>query len=149
MKHLSWDDLTAAADGLAGRVVASDFAPEFLVGITTGGLIPLTFMAKRLGVHDVLTIYAKSYDGQEQKGLEIKYRPAVDLKNRRVLLVDEIADSGATLRAVSKIFAEEYGADLKTLTFVRKNTCTFEPDFWAIPTDEWVVFPWDEKKSTE
>ena len=145
MKHVSWDEAAKASEELAQKVAASGFNPEFIVGITLGGLIPLTLIAKHLEVSEVLTIYAKSYDKLEQKELVIKYRPNVDLRNKRVLLVDEIADSGETLRAVSKIFVDEYGADLKTAVLVKKNSCPIEPDFWIIPTDEWVAFPWDEK----
>jgi uncharacterized protein len=144
MKHISWDEAVEASEALADKVASSGFKPDFIVGITLGGLIPLTLIAKRLALSDVLTIYAKSYNKFEQKELVVKYRPNVDLKNKRVLLVDEIADSGETLRAISKIFTDEYGADLKTAVLVKKNSCPIEPDFWIIPTDEWVAFPWDE-----
>ena len=147
MQKLSWDEVENRADELANKIAASGFAPEFLVGITLGGLIPLTLLAKQLKIKDVLTIHAHSYEKTEKKDLLIKYPPNADLRGKRVLLVDEIADTGETLRAISKILTEEYGAILKTAVLVRKKTCSFTPDFSVIETDAWVVFPWEKSES--
>ncbi len=144
MRTLSWEEIESATEMLAQSVISTDFKPEILFGITLGGLIPLTLLAKKLKIKDVLSIYAHSYDKDTKKDLEIKYPPNADLRGKRVLLVDEIADSGDTLRAVSKILSEEYGAVLKTAVIVRKNACTFPTDFSVILTDDWIVFPWEK-----
>lgn len=144
MRKLSWNDIEEAADVLGTQITTSVFRPEILVGITLGGLIPLTLIAKQLKIQEVLTIHAHSYDKKEKKELIIKYPPSADLRGKKVLLIDEIADTGDTLRAISKILTEEYGAVLKTAVLVRKNSCTFATDFSAISTDEWIVFPWEK-----
>ena len=147
MQEISWGEIEEATERLGTSISSSGFEPEFLIGITLGGLIPLTLLAKQLKIKDVLTIHAHSYEKTEKKDLLIKYPPNADLRGKRVLLVDEIADTGETLRAISKILTEEYGAILKTAVLVRKKTCSFTPDFSVIETDAWVVFPWEKSES--
>ena len=142
--HLSWTDIDGYVSDIAASIRASGFVPDFLIGIATGGLIPLAYLSKKLGVRDVATVSARSYEGTAQNELRISNVPDIDLHGRSVLLVDEIADSGKTLRAVVELFSERGASALKTATLaVRSDKCTFRPDFFALECDRWVEFPWD------
>src|SRR3989344_6796701 len=104
MAKLSWDDVEKITDQLVEKIKDSSFKPDYIIGITTGGLIPLYFLAKKLDDMDnILTITATSYDKDRKKDLRILYLPKVDLSNKKVLLVDEIAETGDTLKAISDI----------------------------------------------
>ena len=82
-------------DELAAKVKESDFAPDYIIGITTGGLIPLYFLSKKLDVENILTISASSYHKEEKGDLRVTYLPNVDLKDKKILLVDEIVETFA------------------------------------------------------
>ena len=79
MKKLSWEDIENIADELSKKILASGFMPDYIIGITTGGLIPLYFMSKKLNVSRILVVSASSYEKEQQKALEISYLPEVDL----------------------------------------------------------------------
>ena len=140
-------------DELAGKIKASGFKPDYIVGITTGGLIPLYFLAKKLDDMDnILTVSATSYDKDRKKDLKILYLPKVDLSGKKILLVDEIAETGDTLKAMSDIMVNQYKvSELKTATLgVNTDKCKCYPDFYvAEEKGEWVVFPWEKDEFPE
>ena len=121
--------------------------PDHLVGVALGGLVPLTLISRELGVANVSVIRARSYDADshQRKELIIDELPEIDLSGKQVLLIDEIADSGETLKKVSELLRERSHAEvIKTATLVVHATrCSACPDFSVMKTDEWVVFPWE------
>src|SRR3989338_3038652 len=133
MTKLSWEDIEKMTDELTAKIKAANFKPDYIIGITTGGLIPLYFLAKKLDDMDnILTVSATSYDKDRKKNLRILYLPKVDLSDKKVLLVDEITETGDTLKAISDIFVNQYKvSELKTATLgVNKDKCKFYPDFY-------------------
>lgn len=148
MTKLTWDEVEEITDELAEKIKASGFQPDYIIGITDGGLIPLYFLIKKLGdIQNVLTISATSYDKDRKKDLKILYLPQVDLSGKKVLLVDEIVETGDTLKKISDIIINQYQvAELKTVTLgVNTDKCEFYPDFYGIEEKGgWVVFPWEK-----
>ena len=147
----SWQDIESFIQKLAVSIRASNFKPDYLIGIANGGLIPLGLLTKELGIGNILTVSASSYDKDKQNGLNIAYLPKVKLENKKVLLVDEIADTGETLKQISEIFLNEYGVcELKTAVLgINKDRCSFRPDFFVFEESKWVVFPWEKKDFPE
>ena len=147
--NYSWQQISEFTDKLVNEIKASGFKPDYLVGITVGGLVPLALMAKGLDINNVTTISANSYDKEKQGKLNITCLPKIDLSGKKVLLVDEIAETGETLKQISDIFINEYKVDtLKTVVVVvNKDKCTFWPDYSAVEVNKWVVFPWEKEGS--
>lgn len=152
MKKLSWDDIEKITDELAEKIKVSDFKPDYLVGIMTGGLIPLYFLAKKLNIDNILTISASSYEKDKQKELKITYLPEIDLKGKNLLLIDEITETGVSLKGVSDAVVSKYQPkELKTATLgANKDKCKFYPDFYVVVEEgEWIVFPWEKEDFPE
>ncbi len=143
---LSWQQVHEMGDALARRIEASGFKPDYLVGIAVGGLIPLALIAENLGMRDILTISANSYDGMQQGELNIRYLPVADLRGKKILLVDEIAETGETLKQLSSILRNHYQTgEVKTATLaINMTKCHFRPDFVVFEDDKWIVFPWEK-----
>jgi len=120
MKKLSWDDIETMTDELAGKIKASGFEPDYIIGITIGGLIPLHFLAKKLGgTSNILTISVNSYNKDKKGSVNIKYMPEVDLSGKKVLLLDEIVGTGDTIKEVSAVLNDKYKVgELKTISLV-------------------------------
>lgn len=149
MTILTYEDVEKITDELALKIKESGFKPDYIVGITTGGLIPLYFMARKLdNIHNILTVSVHSYDKDKKEDLKIIYLPEIDLSNKKVLLVDDIVGTGDTLKEISNIFIDKYKVgELKTVTLaaIKGNQCY--PDFYGIEEqDDWVMFPWDKKE---
>jgi hypoxanthine phosphoribosyltransferase len=149
--RISWDEVEQAVENIADQIKKDGFEADCLIGITEGGIIPLGLLVKKMKIIKILTVSAKSYRKEEQGKLDITYLPEADLKEMKILLVDEIADTGETLGNISQIFADRYGAgEIRTAALVvnRKN-CKLLPDYSALSADEWVVFPWDKDEFPE
>lgn len=145
--HISWTRLEELAAQLARTIKMSGFKPDYVVGIAMGGLIPLALVAERLGVKSIATVSARSYDEKTKKRgkLVISHIPRIQARGKSILLIDEIADTGETLKVVSNILKSRCGAgDIKTAVLVTNELrCHFPPDFSVMKVDRWVVFPWD------
>ena len=148
MIKLSWEDVEKIADKLVKKIKSSGFKPDYIIGITKGGLIPLSLLAKRLGIKKILTVSATL--SKKDKKLKIIYAPNIDLKGKKVLLVDEIVETGTTLKKISKMLTDKYNVgELKTATLgMNKDRGKFHPDYYIIEEQgEWVVFPWENEKN--
>lgn len=148
---LSWEEIEDISHKLSEKIKISEFNPDYIIGIATGGLIPLYFISKGLDNNNVLTISARSYDKHKQGELTIKNLPDISLENKKVLLIDEISETGSTLKNVSQAIIEKYKPhEVQTLTFaINKSKCRHKPDFFHIEDDRWVVFPWEKKEFPE
>jgi len=146
MKHVSWKEIDTIAEKLVQKIKKGRFAPDYLIGITVGGLVPLALIAKKLDIRNTVTVSAVSYEGTKQKKLSITYLPKINLRNKKILLVDDIADTGNTLKEISRILIKRYGVKkVKTAVFVvNKNHCAYKPDFYVIEETRWIVFPWEK-----
>lgn len=152
MRKLSWEKIEEAVEELGNKIKDSGFKPDYIIGITTGGIVPLGLLVKQLGLRNILTVSAGSYEKDKQKELSITYMPEIDLSNKKILLVDEIAETGKTLKKISEAVLEKYKAgQIKTAVIVvNKERCIFMPDFFVVEEPkEWVVFPWEKKEFPE
>ncbi len=150
MQHLSWEQVEELAKALASKIKAGGFRPDYLIGVTAGGLIPLALLAEELNIRSIVTISAKSYDGNKKGKLNITYLPQINLENQKVLLIDEIAETGQTLKQISEVLTNQYKVgELKTATLaINAAQCQSRPDFFALEDNQKVFFPW-EKDSHE
>ena len=142
----SWKRIEDLTEELTDLVRRSSFKPQCLVGITVSGLFSLALLAKKFDTKDVAVVSARSYSARKQGKLKITALPKINLRGKRVLLVDEIADHGTTLKYISRILNREYKVkELKTATLVvNKKNCEHWPDYYVREVDKWVVFPWDK-----
>ena len=143
---LSWRQVQALGEKLSRQISASEFKPDYLVGIAVGGLIPLALLAEALEIKNIATISVNSYNGTKRGRLHVGYLPKIDLKNKKILLVDEIAETGETLKQVLKILIGRYRVgEIKTATLaINKAKCKFLPNFFAFENNKWIVFPWEK-----
>jgi len=144
---ISWDEIEETIENLAVQIKKAGYEVDYIIGIASGGIVPLGLLAKKLGIKNILTVTARSYVGEKQEELKITYLPEVDLSGKKILLVDELVDSGQTLKKITQVIAEKYKpAQVKTATLaINKQNCNFQPDFFAIGSENWMVFPWERE----
>jgi hypoxanthine phosphoribosyltransferase len=141
---------------LALAVLDSGFAPTLVIGLWRGGspvAIALHEVLDYFGVHaEHLPLRTSLYSGIDQReprlaihGLEAIAACGFDC--RRVLLVDDVFDTGTTLEqtlAALRALPAMHGAELRTATLWWKpsrNRSALAPDYWLHETDQWLVFP--------
>ena len=142
---LTWDTFGQACRELAASVVASDFEPEILIAVARGGLLPGGGLSYALGIKLTDAINVEFYtDVHETLPDPVLLAPLLDtdsIKGRRLLVVDDVADSGRTLALVLDLL-REHGAEARSAVLYAKPKSQVRPDFVWKQTDQWIVFPW-------
>ena len=130
---------------LAQQVADSDFRPDILLGIARGGLVPAGALAYALDCKNLFTISVEFYTGVDAR-LEVPvmlppFLDASDLDAARVLIVDDVADTGKTLELVHQ-FCAGHVAEARTAVLYEKPQSIIKADFAWRRTDRWINFPW-------
>ena len=142
---LTWEAFGAGALELARRVRDDGFAPSIVLAIARGGLAPAGAVAYALGVKNCCVINVEYYtDVDERLEVPVILPPAlnlVDLTNARVLVVDDVADTGETLLLVADR-VRRHVADVRTAVLYEKPRSAVRCDYVWRRTTRWIDFPW-------
>lgn len=141
---LSWELFGELSRALAVRV-AHDFRPELVIGVATAGVLPAATVAAMVAADfESMRVSRRGPDGRVGPYPRVLSPTPVIARGRRVLLVDEIATSGDTLRLALAAVREVGPAEVRTATsFVRPGG--YRPDYFALETESLIVFPWDRQ----
>ena len=134
---------------LAHQVADSDFEPDILLGIARGGLVPAGALAYALDCKNLFTISVEFYTGVDAR-LEVPvmlppFLDARDLDQARVLIVDDVADTGKTLELVHQ-FCAGHVAEARTAVLYEKPQSIIKADFAWRRTERWINFPWSTQE---
>jgi hypoxanthine phosphoribosyltransferase len=141
---VGWEELDHLVSILADRLAGQDF--DVMLAITRGGMVPAGMLSYRLRLRDILVAAVEYYDDQGQPGPHptfFQFPADPLLRGKRVLIVDEVWDSGTTIHAVTER-VRQAGGDPVTAVLHYKPTHSVvdgAPDVHAIETDAWVVYP--------
>ena len=148
--HLTGDDIEDNCKKLANQIKNSDFKPEIIVGIQRGGSITAVLLSHLLNIEDFCTIgirSTKSDDIHAQRLKPIIY-DSFSLQlvpGKRVLLTDDIIDTGITLSEAKKELLRYGCKEVKSVTIVCAPASNGKVDFFGKEVKPWVVFPWEIK----
>jgi len=81
--------------------------------------------------------------GQRGERPYLRQPLTLSIKDRRVLLVDDVSDSGLTLQFSVQALSLYMPAEIKTATLYIKPWTRYVPDYYAEQVNEWVIFPWE------
>jgi hypoxanthine phosphoribosyltransferase len=142
---MSWEQLGEAARQLAEAVVESGYRPDIVLAIARGGLLPGGAVAYALGVKNSCAMNVEFYTDVDQR-LEVPLilPPAPELINldeSRMLIVDDVADTGRTLEVVQE-FCVGKVAEVRTAVLYEKPQSVVKCDYVWRQTDRWIDFPW-------
>ncbi|HWM34445.1 MAG TPA: phosphoribosyltransferase [Pseudolysinimonas sp.] len=142
---LTYESFGRAARELAQTIVADGFRPDAIVGIARGGLPLAGALGYALEVKSLGTLNVEFYTGVQQRLPEpVVLPPSLDrsgLEGQKVLLVDDVADSGRTLALVLQLL-EAGGGEVRTVCLYSKPGSVIEPTYVWKRTDRWILFPW-------
>jgi hypoxanthine phosphoribosyltransferase len=142
--ELSWELFGELCRALAVKV-AKDFDPEVVVGIAAAGVIPGAVIAAMLQKDfHAIKITRRESGGGARSRPEILSAAPPQLAGKRVLLVDEICESGDTLRLALAAVRDIGPTEVRTATSLIHEG-GYMPDFYALCTEATVVFPWDRE----
>ena len=141
-QYYSYEDFRKDTNALIQTV--KKFEPEAILAIARGGYTLAHAMAEGLNIRDVQSIRTELYD-KESKREEISLFGKCSFHVKRVLVVDDIADSGETLKYIMNYVKENFpDVEFQSATLFYKKISIYEPDFWINEADAWIEFFWEK-----
>jgi len=147
---VTWDDLDGLVAELAGRL-AGEPPPDVVLPISRGGLVPAGMLGYRLGWRDMLVASVVVYDddtGFRGHAEFLQFPSDEHLRGKRVLIVDEVWDSGTTIAAVTERVLAAGGHPVTAVLHYKpaRSRVDLVPDHHIVETDAWVVYPFKAGK---
>ncbi len=142
---LSWERFGTASRELAELVAADGYEPDIILSIARGGLFVAGALGYALDVKNLHLANVEFYTGvNERLPVPILLPPVpnvVDLSGSTVLVADDVADTGATLKLV-RDFCAGHVADVRCAVVYEKPQSTVSCEYVWKRTDRWINFPW-------
>jgi xanthine phosphoribosyltransferase len=142
---VSWDQFHRDARALAWRLAgAGPF--NALVCVTRGGLVPAAIVARELGIRVIETVCVSSYEHKKQGELQVLKKIAAEVigagggQGEKVLIVDDLVDTGKTAKLVREMLPKAHFATVYAKPMGRPQVDTFITE---VSQDTWIFFPWD------
>lgn len=155
---LSWSDFGGASRALARQIHDSGWSPDLVVAIARGGLIPGGALAYALDKKTIGSFNVEFYTGEGTTLTEPLILPPFmevsEQLGQRLLLVDDVADSGKTLQKVVSLLGDEGVPDrfgnnirfeVRTAVLYLKPRSILTPDYYWRTTSQWISFPWSSE----
>ncbi|MBJ30612.1 MAG: phosphoribosyltransferase [Acidimicrobiaceae bacterium] len=144
-EELDWTGYGTAVRDLARMVAADVFRPDMILAIARGGLFVAGSLGYALAVKNLYVMNVEYYTGVDER-LDIPvilppYVDWVDLNDKKVLIVDDVADTGHTLDLVHRT-ASERVAEVRSAVLYQKPQSVVDCEYVWKHTDQWVNFPW-------
>ncbi len=142
---LTWELFGTATRDLAAAIHADGFRPDVVVAIARGGLTVAGALAYALDVKNCGAMNVEFYQGVDERlDVPVVLPPLLDLvevEGLDVLVADDVADTGHTLKLVREVLAQHV-REARTAVLYRKPRSVVDPTYVWRETDRWINFPW-------
>lgn len=135
----------------AQKILSQNYKPDIIVGISRGGLIPARILTDLLETQELGFIQIEFYTdiNQTRPKPTLKQTLTTQITGKKTLLIDDIADTGESLKLAKTHLQQQGASQIKTATLYQKPQTTTNPDFYEKQTANWVVFPGKPKRPCE
>lgn len=144
-EQLTWSLFGTAARELAGQIADDGYRPDLILSIARGGMFVAGALGYALDVRNLAVVNVEFYTGVDERlPMPIMLPPVpqlVDLAHARVLVADDVADTGATLKVVKDFCADRIG-EVRCAVIYEKSRTTVRCEYVWRRTERWINFPW-------
>ncbi|MBN1329794.1 MAG: phosphoribosyltransferase [Candidatus Heimdallarchaeota archaeon] len=126
--------------------IAKTYKPDILIGISRGGLVITRLFSDILGIKDIGIIGVGFYTniGETAKKPTLSQELTTSVEGKKVLLIDDVSDTGKSLVVAVKYLKDKGAVQIKTVTLHYKPQSCFKPDYFIADTTKWIVYPWEK-----
>jgi hypoxanthine phosphoribosyltransferase len=145
---MSWPDMGIASRELATTIHDDGYRPEIILAIARGGLLLAAALGYALEIKNTFSMNVEYYTGVDSRLPVPMILPPVpeliDLQEARLLIADDVADTGATLDLITRFCADKV-AEVRTAVLYEKTRSIVKCDYVWRRTDRWIDFPWSSE----
>ena len=145
----TWNQIYDMLLSQTQKIQNRNYKPDIIIAIAKGGLIPARILTDLLETQELGYIQIEFYTDINQTRQEpiLKQNLTNQVFGKKTLLVDDIADTGRSLKLAQTHLQQKGASHIKTATLYQKPQSTTTPDFYEKQTTSWVVFPWETKET--
>jgi hypoxanthine phosphoribosyltransferase len=143
---MDWNLFYKLARQVAKKINGSGYKPDLIVGLARGGWVLARILCDLIGVKDLVSLKVEHWgitatpDGKAK----LKYPLKVDLNGKTVLIVDDITDTGESMRVAVEYIKSLKAAEIRTAALRHITSSKFMPDYFGEEISwRWVIFPWN------
>jgi hypoxanthine phosphoribosyltransferase len=142
---LTWETFGGAAQELAQVIAADGFRPDLILAIARGGMFVAGALGYALSVKNLHLMNVEFYNGVGSTlDLPVMLPPvpsAVDFSQKKLLIADDVADTGKTIELV-RDFVAGHVAEVRSAVIYEKPASLVKCEYVWKRTDRWINFPW-------
>jgi hypoxanthine phosphoribosyltransferase len=144
----NWEYIYDLCRDVSDGVKAAEFEPDVVVALARGGWFAGRCLCDFLGLDDLTSLKMEHYVGTAERAAEPQIRypmPEGSVAGKDVLVVDDVADTGESIRHAHEYVTDRDAAAVRTGTLQLMADSEFEPDFVGERLAEWawIVYPWN------
>ena len=145
----TWNQIYEMLLCQAQKIKTQNYKPELIVAIARGGVVPARILSDLLEIPSISFIQIEFYTNINQTMQEptLKQTLTTNVTGKKILLIDDISDTGKSLKLAKTHLQTQGAIEIKTATLYEKPQSVTTPDFYEKQTTDWVVFPWDIKET--
>ena len=143
---MDWELFYSLSEEVARKILESGYRADFMVGLARGGWVLSRVLCDFLAIKDLVSLKVEHWgvtatpDGTAQ----LKYPFEIDLTGRSVIVVDDITDTGDSMKIASEYVETKNPAEIRTATLRHIRGSKFIPDYYGDEINwRWVIFPWN------
>ncbi|MEM3004676.1 MAG: phosphoribosyltransferase [Candidatus Bathyarchaeia archaeon] len=143
---MDWDRFYTLSREVAKKIKTSGYKPDVIIGLARGGWVLSRVLCDFLGVKDLHSVKVEHWgitaspDGEAR----VKYPLSLDLSGRKILVVDDITDTGESMRKAVEHVKSLGPAEIRTAALRHIKGSKFIPDYYGEEIEwRWVIFPWN------
>ena len=145
----TWEEIYSMLLDLGGKIKGEKYNPDIIVGVSRGGWTPARILSDLLENPEIANIKAEFYLGVSERKKEpiITQSVSANVKDKKVLAVDDVSDTGKSLQLVRTHLIGRGLKVLKIATLYLKPWSVTIPDYYEKMTRSWIIFPWERKEA--
>jgi xanthine phosphoribosyltransferase len=138
MHKLTYDDIMEMCHDIHAKLPKRQWAG--ILAVTRGGLVPAGILSQCTDIRRIEVVNIKSYENQRQSTIEIANSPQIPDDGKDWLIIEDLADTGNTLRCLRKSYSQAF---YTTLLVKPKGKDVVDLYSREYPQDLWLHFPWE------
>lgn len=145
--RISWEEGANLCEQLVHKT--EDYRPDVLVGVSRGGLVPLRIFSDMRNIRKIGVLGIQFYNkiGETRGFPEITHDMPINIEGKKVLIIDDVADTGKSLIAAKEYIDRKGASDIRIATLHYKPTSMVKPDYFIDTTTAWIIYPWERHEA--
>jgi len=146
---VDWHEIQKWSEDISDKMMADGYIPDMVIGVTRGGWVPARIVCDYLVIKELYSLKTEHWGltaTKDGKAL-LKHAPQLDVKGKSVLIVDDITDTGDSLKLAMDYIIKQGASGVKTATLLHINHSKLVPEYYSENIDEkgwaWFIFPWN------